>query len=547
MPLPDNPDAANLAWPPAALGAITPKLQEWSAWYGGDSHTLARQYGGFSGTSPAVRARPSQFAGGVQGVVARMFWGAPQAPGQARTKLHMPVAADIATASADLLFSEALKVTLPEDATAAGENRLQLLLDGNQWDSLLVEQGELSSALGGVYLRGVIDRDVEPDHPIADVVHADAAWPEFAYGRLQAVTFWQVIGKDGQKVQRLLERHEVLNGAGRVEYGLFEGTEEKLGRRIDFGGAAATANLQVDADSSVPTLWDKLTAVYVPNMRPNKLWRSDAVGSALGRADIDGVEPLLDATDETLTSWMRDIRLGKGRIIVPNYMLQNNGVGRSSTFNIDQEVFTGLALPPAEGGNDTREMTVQQFGIRTAEHADTIKGLLSAIFRGAGYSAQTFGLADEAAATATEVNARERRSLSTREKKSRYYSDGLAKFLRMLLALDTLHFQGGVPVDTLPRIEFPAAAQPSADEQARSVQMLRAAGVLSLDTGVRMVHPDWEDPQVAEEVAKLVAEADAAQPAPLPDPFALQPGQEGGGQLPPDPAAGLELPQMMLG
>ena len=282
MPLPDNPDAGGLAWPPAALAGITPKLQEWSAWYGGDTHTLTRQYGGFNATSPAVRARPSQFAGGVQGVVARMFWGAPQAAGQARTKLHMPVAADIATASADLLFSEALKVTLPDEATA-GEERLQQLLDGNLWDSLLLEQAELSSALGGVYLRVVIDREVEPDHPIADVVHADAAWPEFAYGRLRAVTFWQVIGRDGQKVQRLLERHELINGAGRVEYGLYEGTEDRLGRRVDFGGAEATANLQVDADSSVPTLWDKLTAVYVPNMAQTGCGDADPVGRDLGR------------------------------------------------------------------------------------------------------------------------------------------------------------------------------------------------------------------------------------------------------------------------
>jgi A118 family predicted phage portal protein len=544
MPLPDNPHSAGLAWPPAQLANITPKLQEWSAWYAGDANTLTRQYGGFGGTAPSVRARPSQFAGGAVGAIARMFWGAPQSPGQARTKLHMPVASDIATASSDLLFSEALKITLPEGAEA-GQDRLQQLLDGNLWDSLLPEQGELNSALGGVYLRGVIDRDVVPDHPIADVVHADAAVPEFAYGRLRAVTFWQVIGRDGQRVQRLLERHEVLGGAGRIEYGLYEGTEEKLGRRVDFGGAEATRGLQVDQDSGLATGLPLLTAVYIPNMRPNKLWRGDPVGSALGRADIDGVEPLLDATDEALTSWMRDIRLGKGRIIVPNYMLQNNGVGRSSTFNIDQEVFTGLALPPAEEGGNTREMTVQQFNIRTAEHADTIKGLLSAIFRGAGYSAQTFGLPDESAATATEVTARERRSTSTREKKSRYYSDGLARFLRVLMALDTHHFGGGIGLDVLPKIEFPAAAQPSPEDEARTMQMLRAAGLLSRDIGIRMVHPDWDDPQVEEELLRLEAEDKANAPAILPDPFARQPGEEGGGELepelPPDPAAGLQL------
>lgn len=523
MPLPDE----SIPWPPKRLEPILPKLEEWSAWYSGDANALARQYGAFGNGNAGPRPRPAQHAGGVVGAVARWFWGAPQAPGQQRTKIHVPVAADIATASADLLFSEAVKITPPAE-NAAAQDRLDVILEGNDWQALLLEHGEVCAALGGAYLRVMWDRELEPNHPIVSVVHADAAWPEFAYGRLRAVTFWQVLAEDGLKRFRLLERHE----PGRQEWGLYEGTIDRLGRRIPL---PEDLGLTVDQQAGQDTNWPGLTAVYVPNMRPNRLWRNEPLGSQLGRSDLDQIEPLMDAIDETMTSWMRDIRLGKGRVIVPNYMLQNGGPGRESTFNIDQEVFTGLALPPAEEGGDTKAMTAQQFAIRTAEHADTIRGLLAAALRTAGYSASTFGMADEAAPTATEVTARDRRSETTREKKTRYYSSGLARFIRALLSIDTAQgFAGNVgAVDWLPTVTFPPASRPSQEVEARTVQTLRAAELMSIDTGVRRINPDWDDQEVADEVARIMDD----RPAPMPDPFAAAPGEEGGGD-PVQPAGG---------
>lgn len=524
MPLPDPSVDGAVSWPPKQLANVWPKLQEWSAWYGADANTLARHYGTF-GNPVAPRPRPGQFAGGVYGAVSRMFWGAPLGPGQQRTKLHMPIAGDIATASADLLFSESIKITVPEDVAAANpkaQARLETILDGNSFESLLVEQGELNAALGGVFLRVVFDRAIEPNHPLITVVHADGAWPEFRYGRLTAVTFWQVVDTtaDGQKVMRLLERHD----PGRIEYGLFEGTADQLGRRIDLGGHTEARSLvdQVDADSGQSTGWaNGLAAVYVPNMKPTRgAWRTDPLGCNLGRSDFDTIEPLMDAADETLTSWMRDVRLGKGRIIVPNYMLNTGKRGDASTFNIDQEVFTGLAVPPAgDTGGAAKDMTVQQFEIRTEQHANTLKGILAAAFRSAGYSQQTFGMADEAAATATEVTAREGRSAATREKKSRYYGDGLARLVRALVSIDTAEFNGGAGRDWLPQVEFPAYSRPSQSELATTLQTLRAAELLSIHTGVSMAHPDWDEPTVAEEVARIVADRPAVVPAfgPLPD------------------------------
>lgn len=504
MPLPTSEQSAQMAWPPVRMAKATTKLDQWGTWYGGDQERLHALYGGQVATTGTI-TRPSQRSGGLVGAVARMFWGQPTTPGQQRHKLHVPVAGDIATASSDLLFAEALQVKTSDGGAA--QDRLQFVLDGLLWDSLLPEQGELGAAFGGVFLRVVWDREVEPRHPLATVVHADAAWPEFSYGRLKAVTFWTVVGEDANRntVLRLLERHE----RGRIEYGLYEGNRNTLGRVVDFGAASeATSGLQVDeTGNGIGTGWDGLTAVYIPNLRPTlQQWASDPFASNLGRSDYAQVEPLFDAVDETMTSWMRDVRLGKSRIIVPNYMLQNRGVGNESVYNVDQEVFVGLAGAPGEDEKVAQAVTEQQFTIRAQEHADTLKELLTTAYRKAGYSAQTFGIVEEGAPTATEVDARERRSYGTREKKSRYQTDGLQRFLQALLAIDTVQFQGGAPLDTEVKVEFPAGAQPTVEKLAQSVQMLRAAQALSIDSGVRMVHPDWDDPQVQAEVEKILAE-----------------------------------------
>lgn len=532
MPLPVS--TPGLTWPPPQLAAVTPQLEEWSAWYSGDTQALRGHYQG----SRATRyARPSQYAGGIVGAVSRMFWGTPPAVGQQDTKLHVPVASDIATASADLLFAEDVAITyeLGNDtapdgtvsrngATKAAQARLDEILDANNWASLLLEAAEVAAALGGVYLRCTWDTAIDPGRPILSAVHADAAVPEFAYGRLRAVTFWREVKRQGSAVWRHLERHE----PGLIQHGLYVGTDNYLGDPRPLADHPDTAGITLPREDGIPTGYPGLSAVYLPNMRPNRLWRNLPQAAYLGRSDLAGIEGQMDALDETLTSWMRDIRLGKARLLVPEYMLSNTGPGSANTWNIDQEVFQLLNSPPSSDAAFSQQITAQQFAIRTAEHAQTMQQLLGIIFRGAGYSASTFGLADAEGAqqTATEVSARERRSTTTREKKTRYWVDGLREFLVAVAAIDKQQFRGQIPLDAVPRIEFAPSSAPTPEQLAATVQLLNAAEAVSTDTKVRMLHPDWEESDIGQEVAKILEERTASMPA---DPFAIPPGAEGGG------------------
>lgn len=510
----DSLPVVDMPWPPVALANVTPALDSWSAWYAGNPAALSAHYQRQAGSGWSRR-------GGLAGAVSRFFWGQTQTVGQPRTKLHVPIAADIATASADLLFAEDVKLNTPEGMADADRARFDDVLEGIGWANILLESAEVAAALGGSYLRTGWDKTVA-DHPLVTVLHADQAWPEFRYGRLQAVTFWQVVRSDDTKVWRHLERH----GRGFVEHGLYEGTPDKLGRQVSLLESEVTAGIGVDEYARVATGFDGLTVAYLPNMKPNRQWRTDPVGRDLGRSDFAGVEPLMDALDETYTSWMRDLRLGKARILVPDYMLKApvDSYGRPKpggglSVDLEQEVYAGLNMLPSEDGKS--QITMQQFAIRTQEHASTATALLSAILRGAGYSAQTFGLAEDADRgdrTATEVTARERRSGTTREKKTRYAGTAMTECLRAVTAIDRVVFGKG-PGEIVVKPEFPAASMPSQRELAESAQLLRTAQAASTKTLVQMVHPEWEVDQIDAEVILIRGE----QAMDVPDPDARFP------------------------
>ena len=526
MPLPTGGP-----WPPKNMYEITRKFDEWDAWYTGDPTKLRHAYQRAQAV-PSDRVaidRVAQYRGGLLGIVARMWWGRPTGDLNKRhDELHIPIAADLCQMSADLLFSEPPTLTVTDKGT---QDRLDTLA-GDSLHSTLAESAEIGAALGGVYLRVTWDTTVA-DAPFLTTVHADAAVPEFTWGRLSAVTFWRTLSTDGQQVLRYLERHELdSNGVGIILHGLYEGSSQggsgftgnrftndgELGRPVPLTEHPSTAGLamMVDENSSISTMSPGLAVVYVPNQRPQRRWRKDPVGASLGRSDLDGVEPIMDALDETYSSWMRDVRLAKARLIVPEYMLQNLGAGRGAGFDADQEIYTPLSMPPAD--NNTSQITAQQFAIRFAEHKATSDELVATILRSVGYSAQTFGEGTAGGAvTATEVMSKERRSYLTRDRKIRLFRPAIADAIEKVLAVDAAIFNSRVAVER-PVVSFADEVQADPEALARTAQALRLAQAASTATLVQMQHPDWDGDEIAAEVALVNAEAGMSVPSPFAGP-----------------------------
>lgn len=507
MTLPDS----GTAWPPAPHSEAFARIRSHAAWWSGDPAGLEAVYSG-GALRPALHT--STLAGGIVGRAARMWWGTPSTE-TLRTRRHIPLPADMAEVSAQLLFSRPPTLTVPDGTDAALGDRLDYVVNTPRVHAQLLEAAESQAALGGVGLRLVWD-DAVADHVMLDTIDADHLVPVFRWGRLQSLTAVTVLPSrrpdSDDVVWRHLERHEVDSVyGGVVRHGLYRGTSTSLGLRVPYEERPETSPLAdqprlVDGDTVV-TGARGLTAAYVPNARPVREWRGRDQLSDLGRSDYAGLEPLFDALDEVWSSLMRDIDLGKGRITVPERWLLDAGPGRGQLFDSDRSVYSAISDAAAGASGLGATATVSQFSIRVTEHLQAAEALTRAAVKAAGYSPLSFGMTDEVAQTATEVSARKESSLSTREAKTRHWGAALGPLCRSLLEVDAAVFGGrAVRLSEDVRVAWPVGASDPLSVTATTVETLRRATVLSQRRGVAMLHPDWTADELDAEVTAIEAE-----------------------------------------
>lgn len=436
-----------------------------------------------------------------------MFWARP-----GKAKVHVPIAADIAATSSDLLFSEEPMFTCYDEATEANESdqqhRLDDLVEKNNLHGKLNEGGESCAALGDIYLKLNWWPDEIP-YPVLSVVQGDSAWGEYLFGILRCVHFFSVLRHDigTETVYRLYERYE----KGRITTAIFKGSVS------DLGGMMPEAVLNdYGFQQEIITPIDEMLAVHVPNMRPNRSHR----GSELGRSDFDELRSLMDSLDETYSSWMRDIRLAKARLIVPAEYLRRkpadmfNGE-RKYTYEFDEDVETLVALdidPEASGAG----ITSSQFAIRAAEHAATCVDLMRNIVSIAGYAPQSFGMDIEGLAqSGTALHIREKKSYNTRGKKQTYWKSPLEQIMTAMIHLDAVLFPGqGSDMDDSVKVRFADIMSNDLSTMSSALQMLNSAAAVSTELKIQMLHPDWTQKQVAEEVERVKRENGLAMDEP---------------------------------
>jgi A118 family predicted phage portal protein len=477
VPLPDNPQSA---WPPVKWQPYAADVTEAEAWYSGETAKLEAVYGG-TAKDPVRRVK---------------FWTRRSNDTSRRPqhRVHVPAAADIAATGADLLFGDPFTLVCDNDTTS---EHLAELAEQIGLTNTLLEAAEIASGMGGVYLRPTWDLEVA-DHPFLSTVHPDRAVPEFRWGQLVAVTFWAVVEDTGTKVLRHLERHE----PGVVAHGLYSGTKHTLGRRIaleDHPDTAAFAGPNGDGviDLAVAYGIEHTIARYVPNVLPNRRRR----GQPIGRSDTSGLEALMDGLDETMTAWVREIRLGKLRLVVPDEFLQRRSRGSGAEFDTDTEIYSPLNMDPAS--RDGSGIEAVQFTLRTTEYADTCRALFEQIVSSAGYSPQSFGMhGDGGTQTATEVDARESKSERTTDRKRRYWAPQLTAAAEDLLTIDRVEFTSGVDPER-PRIEWPDLSRPDIRATADALNLINLAQSASIETRVRLLNPDLGPEDVDAEVGRI--------------------------------------------
>jgi hypothetical protein len=518
-------------WPPKAYAAGYDALREASVWYEGSPAALGRFYA-------TTYRKTTRLLGGFWQRTTETLVPA------ARQRLHLPAAADLAKASADMLVGEAPTLRIPsahvENATAeakATQARLDELYTANGGVTRLHEALEITAALGGGYSQVTWDRGIA-DYPLWSVVHADAAVPVFRWGLLVEVVFWRQVGDpaDAQKVLRHLELHE----RGRVTHRLYLGTPEAIGRTVPLADDDATrplADLARDTANraspdpgdangvTVETPFaDGLDVRYIPNVRPARRLRSDVTAGAWGRSDYEGLEPFMDSLDEVYTSAIRDIRLAKARLVVPHEYLSHGGPGKGQAFDADAEIFSPLEIPPGSG--DAPAITEFQAAIRAEDHIRMAREYYAQTVNMAGYAPQSFGMEIEGPAeSGTARRIKERKSVATTGMKQGYAESPIEETMELLLVADREIFGNMAVTPERASVTWGDTFASDPTEIAQTVALLATAEAVSRETRVKMVHPDWTDAEVKAEVDRLTEEN---KPPELPDPFGD--GDGGGGE-----------------
>lgn len=520
---------AGTAWPIPQWAPLHDMVADAAVWWEGDTKRLEGHY------AQGQACRPSQFAGGVVGATSRFFWGKPRTSGQPRKKLHLPLAADIASMSANLLFETPAQVHLAQgdgDEDRAGNpaaaDRLDALMNTDAMASDLLVAAESCAALGGVYGRVMWDQTVSPD-PWIDWVDADAAIPEWTYGRLSAVTFVEVLPTiDKKTVHRLLSRHSV----GRIEYQLMAGKDDTLGTIEPLTDHPSTAGLagMVDAQGGINTGADRIAAVYIPNARPTVQFRRDGQLKHMGRPDLPAdVHGLLDMLDEVWTDLKREMRTAKARVIVPESMLEFKAPGMGAEFDGEREIYSAVA-----DGPDGMAPQFFQPTIRQTEYLEVCQAIVREVLRRANYSPGTFGLNDNTsgAVTAREIEANSRATLQTFKAKARHWRAGLAHLAAVMVQIDNALNHTGAVLTDLPEVDIAPPVQETMLDKAQTVQALASAQAVSTDEKVRMLHPDWDEERIAREVQTIRDETGTSIGNPFAVPDDAEPDVPGGADDP---------------
>lgn len=546
-------------FPPEPWDIAFKRYRELDAWWQGDSVALQQIYAPANTTHERAGV---PHHGGVVGTLSKWFWGQPIPAGESRMRMHLPLAADLCTLSADLLFGEAPQVVFRKpDTTDTAEpgadeavtvtkwrhpaqDRLDLIIGSDEAHAELLIWGEQAAALGGSFLSVAWDPDVA-EHVFPKAYAADCAIPTFRHGRLVAVRLWSEY-RDGSDVYRLLEDH----APGTIRYALHRGTDRALGDLVPMTTRSETAHYEqlrnesdlavalanpaaLPLDITVGTGSKRLAVVYLPNARPVRDWRKEGPLASVGRSDLDGIQDLLDKVDQVWSSLLRDVDNGQGRLVVSEDALDLSGKpGQGATFDSYRQVFTAVGASLGRAADAKSLVDQVQFDIRVDEHIATFEGLLRRIASTIGYSEAHLGLSTvRGGQTATEITADLSDSERTRDKKALYARAALSRWSLVALEIDRAVF-GGESLGDLtapPDVVFPPLSQADPEKLARIAALQE--GTASLDERVRVQHPDWDDDEVGVEVEKIRADRPT-----YPDPATFT-GATAGDQAPAAPPA----------
>lgn len=441
---------------------------------------------------------------------------------RSRPYVHDPLGRRIATGFADFLFSEDAEFKAPSNGEGE-QDRVDHLVEVNNLQARCHRAERINVSEGEVWWKLHYDPAVA-DVPLLTFASRRQVVPLFYGDRVLAAAFWSERGRemgrngDGEldpDAPAVVFRHVEVHCDGRIVNVLYRGTEDVLGSRVDLTASPATAAFPDEV---------RLEGLAMLAGRVvNDLDDDDT----LGVSEYKAVDGLLKALDEAVTISVENTRLtGQDRIVAQGKLRQApDGAFDASmqVFYLDEE---GGTLGDAGG-------TPPVFAIEKRFDAEAIwtqiQQLVKTIVSRVGLVAEFVGDGGEGKAeSGTAIRLRFLPTSNASKGKQREWDRALPHILGLMLQLEAAVFDAPAPGEGVATVTLSDPIPRDESETNSDVAAAVAAEVMSRETAIKTLHPEWDSGQVEDELARIAADMDAMPPTDSPPPPA-------GPQIVPDP------------
>lgn len=403
----------------------------------------------------------------------------------------------LALTAAHMILGEPARILAPNPED---QSRVAELIALNDFNARARAAAYISSSEGGVYgkVSSAPNTPKSKKGPTIQFVSERRVIPRFAnVDELIAATIIEEWSGKGNTIYRLMEHHE----PGVIRYELYQGSNTDIGAKVPLSAHERTIDLP---DEQATGIDDALLVTYIPNDR--------TVDSPFGVSDYRGLETLFLALNETATSAEDQQRLLRKRLIMDE-SLQTSGEF------VDDEIVWVNQRHTQDGSSPILQPTPGDW--KAGEHVAWQNSLLDLTLTLAGISPQSLGRdLDGGSASGVALKLKMAHTNSVMEAKANHFEVGISELFSLAARLDSIVIGSGdnikpaypwIDTEGPFSVELDDAAFTDQNETADVVSKSVAAGVMSKRTAIAELHPEWEDDQIDEELARLDQEAAQAQ------------------------------------
>lgn len=420
-----------------------------------------------------------------------------------------PMPSKISGTFAELIFGQDPTITA---AVKGNQKRLDMIVEDNELPGELQMAGDVCSSEGEVWWRWLIDLD-QAEVPVLEFHSRLSVLPVFRGKRLLAAALISTfIPDDTDRQVKDVYRYFEIHADTIVMNVLFKGKADKLGTQVGLD--------QLDETADLPETWDHGLPMLVGRV-VNKMGRRPQ----LGISDYAGVKDYLFALNETATIGQENARLTlKKRVVVPDSYLDVRG-----QFPAGADV---IIAPTTDQDPDKAAQGLAQveWSFDAQAFISYKEDLERTVLGRVGLARQLVDAGNatpDGRATGTALKLRLIPSILATEGKGRFWDDALPMILGLGQQLDALTtdqragYKWTNPAKP-PVVERSSSLPEDETEEATRHSLLIGAEIESRQTAVEALHPDWDDIQVTDELAKIKKDIDTA--APVLPPVPILPG-----------------------